>query len=917
MATIARSLICLTLLPFLLAAQKPMKTKASSEIDIPFTKVVLDNGLTLIVHEDHKAPITAVNVWYHVGSKNEKPGKSGFAHLFEHLMFNGSENFPDDYFQALERVGATDLNGTTNEDRTNYFQNVPISATDLALWMESDRMGHLLGALDQKTLDEQRGVVQNEKRQGENEPYAVTEELIIKATYPAGHPYSWSVIGSMEDLNAASLNDVKEWFRTYYGAANAVVVVAGDIDVNTAVAKVKKYFGDIPSGPPIAKFDSWVARRTGTTRQQVQDRVPQARIYKVWNVPERGTVASDQLMLVANLLASGKTSRLYKRLVYDDQSATNVQSFVDLREIGSQFYVIATAKPGGNLSAVEKAVDEELAKFLKSGPTEKELQRVKTQYEAGFIRGIERIGGFGGKSDILAQSEVYGGSPDAFKQTLQHVREVGATDLLKTAKEWLSDGAYELEVHPFPQFKTAAADTMLRKSTPAVGTPPEARFPSLERSTLSNGLKVVLAERPSIPVVNFNLLFDAGYAADQFATPGTANLAMNMMDEGTKTRNALQISEELAQLGANLNTGSNLDMSNVSLSALKSNLDASLNIFADVVLNPSFPDEDFKRLQKQTMAQIQREKATPIQMGLRVFAKFLYGANHAYGNPLTGSGTEATVGAMKREDLVKFHQTWIKPNNATLVVVGATTMAEIKPKLEALFKNWKTGDMPAKNVSAVALSQKPVVYLMDKPGALQSIIFAGHVAAPKNNPHEPAIEAMNNILGGMFTSRINMNLREDKHWSYGSGSFLWGARAQRPFIAYAPVQTDKTKESMVEMSKELQGILNSRPVIADELEKVQSSMTLELPGSWETNNAVAGSIGDLVRYGLADDYYATYPRAIRSLNLGDISGAAKEIVHPDALVWVVVGDRSKIEAGVKELNYGELHFIDGDGNVIQ
>ncbi|MGB2869878.1 MAG: insulinase family protein, partial [Bacteroidota bacterium] len=765
--------------------------------------------------------------------------------------------------------------------------------------------------------DEQRGVVQNEKRQGENEPYAVTEELIIKATYPSGHPYSWSVIGSMEDLNAASLNDVKDWFRTYYGSANAVLVVAGDIETNTAVEKVKKYFGDIPSGPPIAKFDSWVAKRTGSTRQQVQDRVPQARVYKVWNVPERGTVAADQLTLVANLLASGKTSRLYKRLVYDDQTATNVQSFVDLREIGSQFYIIATAKPGGDLASVEKAVDEELARFLKSGPTGKELQRVKTQYEAGFIRGIERIGGFGGKSDILAQNEVYGGSPDAYKKTLQHVSEATASELLGTAKDWLSDGVYELEVHPFPQFKTAAADTMLRKSTPPVGTPPEARFPSLERSTLSNGMKLVLAERPSIPVVNFNLLFDAGYAADQFATPGTANLAMNMMDEGTKTRNALQISEELAQLGANLNTGSNLDMSSVSLSALKSNLDASLNIFADVVLNPSFPDDDFKRLQKQTIAQIQREKATPIQMGLRVFAKFLYGPNHAYGSPLTGSGTESTVGAMKREDLIKFHQTWIKPNNATLVVVGATTMAEIKPKLEALFKGWKSGEMPKKNISAVALSQKPVVYLMDKPGALQSIIFAGHVASPKNNPHEPAIEAMNNILGGMFTSRINMNLREDKHWSYGSGSFLWGARAQRPFIAYAPVQTDKTKESMVEMSKELQGILNTKPATADELAKVQSSMTLELPGSWETNNAVGGSIGDLVRYGLPDDYYATYPKTIRSLSLSDISGAAKEIVHPDALVWVVVGDRSKIEAGVKDLNYGELHFIDGDGNVIQ
>ncbi|MBI3005356.1 MAG: insulinase family protein, partial [Ignavibacteriales bacterium] len=409
-------------LPAIALGQKQVAKSRALDVDIPYQKFVLENGLSLIVHEDRKAPIVAVNLWYHVGSKNEKLGKSGFAHLFEHLMFNGSENFNQDYFQALERVGATDLNGTTNEDRTNYFQNVPTSALDMVLWLESDRMGHLLGAIDQAKLDEQRGVVQNEKRQGENEPYALSEELIVKATYPYGHPYSWTVIGSMEDLNRASLDDVKEWFKTYYGPNNATVVVAGDIDANTALERVKKYFGDIPPGPPIAKFDSWVAKRTGVQRQVAQDRVPQARLYKVWNLAQWGTADVDYLNLVSSLLTSGKTSRLYKRLVYDDQIATQVQTFVDNREIGGQFYITATAKPGGDLKAVEKAVDEELAKLLKSGPTAKELQRVKTEYEARFVRGIERIGGFGGKSDVLAQNNVYGGNPEFFKTTLQRVR---------------------------------------------------------------------------------------------------------------------------------------------------------------------------------------------------------------------------------------------------------------------------------------------------------------------------------------------------------------------------------------------------------------------------------------------------------------------------------------------------------------
>jgi zinc protease len=885
------------------------------EVDIPFQKFALPNGLTVIVHEDHKAPIVAVNVWYHVGSKNEKPGKSGFAHLFEHLMFNGSENFNNDYFQAMERIGATDLNGTTNEDRTNYFQNVPKSAVDVALWMESDRMGHLLGVIDKARLDEQRGVVQNEKRQGENQPYGVAYELATKSTYPAGHPYSWTVIGSMEDLNAASLEDVKDWFKTYYGAANATIVLAGDIDVPTAKAKVEKYFGDIPAGPPVARHQTWIAKRSGTHRQRVEDRVPQARIYKIWNVPQNGSPEFEFLNLVSDVLGAGKNSRLYTRLVYRDQIATAVSSSVDPKEIGGQFNIEVTARPGEDLAKIEKAIDEELARFLAEGPTEKEMQRIKTQYVASFVRGIERIGGFGGKSDILAQNQVYFGDPAHYKTTLRRVREATAQSLLNTAKQWLSDGVYILEVHPFPQYKTISSDVD-RKKLPEPGAAPEVKFPDLQRATLSNGLKVILAERHSIPVMNFNLLVDAGYAADQFAAPGTAKLAMAMLDEGTKKRSSLQISEELALLGATLGSGSNLDVSTVSLSALKANLDASLDIFADVVLNPSFPEEDFKRLQKQQLDGIQAEKAQPVQMALRVFPQYLYGKNHAYGNPLTGSGTNASVSKLTRADVEKFHQTWFKANNATLVIVGGTTLAEITPKLEQLFKDWQKGEVPKKNVGQVSQQAKPLVYLMDRPGSLQSIIFAGHVVLPKANPDEIAIETMNNILGGTFTSRINMNLREDKHWSYGAFTILFGARGQRPFIAYAPVQTDKTKESAVELGKELREVLSTKPITDEETAKAVSNQTLELPGSWETMNAVGASIADIVRYGLPDNYYQTYAEKIRQLKTPQLSAAAQKLLVPDKLVWVIVGDRSKIEAGIRELNLGEIHLIDSDGNPV-
>src|SRR5881296_2784563 len=899
------------------SAQRPSRTATQhrsepAPITIPYQRFVLKNGLTLLVHEDHKAPIVAVNIWYHVGSKNERPGRTGFAHLFEHLMFNGSEHFNDDYFQPFERIGATDQNGTTNEDRTNYFENVPTSALDVALWMESDRMGHLLGVIDTARVNEQRGVVQNEKRQGENQPYGKVDLLMTEGTYPAGHPYSWTVIGSMEDLNAASVEDVKQWFRTYYGPNNAVIALAGDITPETARRKVEQFFGDIPATPPIAKQETWIARRTGSHREIMQDRVPQARIYKEWNIPEYGSADADHLDLVTDVLAAGKTSRLYKRLVYDEQIATDVAAYVDLREIAGQLVIRATAKPGGDLARVERAIGEELARFIQTGPTPSELRRVKTQSRANFIRGIERIGGFGGKSDVLAMNEVYAGNADHYQATRQRIATTTAADLRSAAARWLSDGDFVVEVHPYPTYDVVASGAD-RSKLPAAGTPPDARFPAVARATLPNGLKIMLAERHAIPQVNMTLLIDAGYAADQFAAPGTASLALDMLDEGTTRRTALQISDTLSQLGAQLFTSSQLDVSRVALSTLKENLDPALDIFADVLLNPSFPQADFQRQQRQRLARIQREKVQPVQMALRVFPQLLYGANHAYGNPLTGSGTEASVSAMTRDDLARFHRTWFNPNHATLVIVGDVSMAEIQPKLTRLFSSWQAGDVPQKNVSAVADQPRSLVYILDRPGAEQSIIFAADLAPPKANQHEYAIEAMTSLLGGQFTSRVNMNLREAKHWSYGAFTLVWDARGQRPFIAYAPVQTDKTKESMVEVDRELRGILGPKPVTQDELSKAQANLTLTLPGNWETMDAVQGSLEQLVTYGLDDHYYETYAQRVRALTIPDATQAAQEAIRPDHLVWVVVGDRAKIEPGIRELNFGEVRFLDADG----
>ena len=892
------------------------KTDAKSVVDIPYTKFVLNNGLTLLVHEDHKAPIVAVNMWYHVGSANEKVGKTGFAHLFEHLMFGGSEHAKGSYIEAMEKIGATDLNGTTNGDRTNYFEDVPDSALDYTLFLESDRMGSLLGSLDQKTLDLQRGVVQNEKRQGENRPYGVADQLLTKNTYPAGHPYSWTTIGDMADLDAASMKDVTEWFKTYYGPSNVVIVVAGDIDTKVAKEKVEKYFGAIPAGPPVAHQQVWIAKRSGTHRQVVQDRVPQARIYKVWNIPEFGSADGDYLDMVSDILAKSKTSRLYKRLVYDDQIATGTMAFADTNAIAGQFYILVTARPGQGLDKVEKEMDEELARFLKDGPTAEELERVKIQNQAAFIRGTERIGGFGGKSDILAKNEVFLGDAGAYKITQKRIQEATAANLTEAARRWLSDGVYVLEVLPFPEYTTASTDVD-RSKLPDPGTPPELKLPKLQHATLSNGLKIVLAERHDTPIVNFSLIADAGFAADQTASPGTANLTTSLLTGGTKTLDALQISDRLENLGAELSASSNLDSSFVNMSALKSKLDSSLDLFADIALHPSFPEADFKRQQKLQLAAIQREENSPNTVPLRVLPGLLYGPTHAYGNSWTGSGTTESVGKLTREDLVKFHGVWFRPNNSTLVIVGDTKLDEVKPKLEALFATWKSATVPTKNIGKVSLPAKSAVYIIDKPGAQQSVIYAGTIAPPTANPQEVAIIAMNDELGGQFGSRINMNLREDKHWSYGTATRLTKARGQRPFRIIAPVQTDKTKESLIELNKELHGILSDKPISAEELAKTKSQETLELPGSRETLDALETSIDDQVQYGLPDDYWQTYAAKVRALTVPEVQAAAKTVVHADYIIWVVVGDRAKIEAGVREVNLGEVKILSPDGKVIQ
>ena len=888
----------------------------TSEYAIPYEKYVLDNGLTVIVHEDHKAPIVAVNIWYHVGSKDEKPGRTGFAHLFEHLMFNGSENYNDDWFKPFDRVGATGMNGTTNQDRTNYFQVVPTNALEMTLWMESDRMGHLLGAIDQAKLDEQRDVVKNEKRQGENQPYGKVFSTLLEKVYPEGHPYSWSVIGSMEDLNAASVDDVHEWFKTRYGAANATLVVAGDVEPENVKALAEKYFGHIDAGPPQTKLNQWVAKRTGKQEQTMYDRVPQARVYKIWNIPAWGTAEADYLGLASAVLSSDKKSRLYNRLVYRERKASDISAFSFNSEIGGLFGIVASALDEADLEYIEQAIDEELQKFIAKGPSKEELSRIKNGYKASLVRGLERVGGFGGKSDLLARNEVFGDDPNYYLKSTQRILDANAKQITTTAKEWLSDGEYVLRVLPYANYSTTSSEVDRSTGLPTVGAAPVVSFDELQRFELDNGLKVILAQRDTIPVVAMRMMIDAGFAADQGAKAGTANLAMQMLDEGTSSMDALEISSELAQMGTQIGTSARLDSSNVSLNTIKDNLDESMEIYADIILRPTFPSDELERLKAQQAAGISQEKSSPFGLGFRLLPKLLYGEGHAYSGPLSGSGDEASVASMTVEDLEAYHQTWFKANNATLIVTGDISIDELRPVVERAFGDMPTGDVPVKNISEVAAIEKPVVYLVDRPDSAQSAIMAAKMMPRYGFDQELPLQMMNEVLGASFNSRINMNLREDKGWSYGARSSIQNTQSQRPFIVRAPVQSDKTADSMAEIHKELLAISSDRLASADELARSLDKRTLTLPGRWETLGSVEGDIASMVAYDLEDGYWDKYVADLRSVELEQVHAAAKEFVTPKQMMWLVVGDLQKVEADIRALELGEIIKINADGDVL-
>jgi predicted Zn-dependent peptidase len=913
----------MNLMPLLAAALVLCIAAAPShaaDLDIPFERFRLDNGLTVVVHTDRKAPIVAVNVWYHVGGKDEPADRREFAHWFEHLMFQGSENYRGEFFKPFEEVGATDQNGTTSADRTNYFQNVPTTALDRALWMESDRMGHLLGALDQKAIDEQRGVVQNEKRQRENQPYGKVWDRVFSQSFPEGHPYHAPDIAARDLLKGATLEEAKDWFRKYYGAANATLVLAGDIDVPTAREKAQKFFGHIPAGPPLTRHQVNIAARSDARRDVMYDRVPQPRLVRAWNVPPTTDADSEMLGLFAQVLGGSAASRLDARLVHGDQVADSVGAFSEPLEISGLFAIQVDVKANGDPAMIEKLLDEELGRLLRDGPTRQELERARTAVRAGFVRGIERVGGFGGKSDVLAECQVFHGDPGCFRGSLAIIDAATPIQVRDVARRWLAQGSYTLTVQPFGAMRNAPQSAVDRSlGVPAVGSFPDLAFPALERFALSNGVPVVLVRRPEVPVVQVQALFDAGFAADSGGKLGTAAFAMAMLEEGAGPYGALQFAARAEDLGAVVGSSASLDSSSAFVSALTDTLDPSLALLATLLREPRLEAAEIERVRKQWLAQIAREKTQPNSIAQRLLPPLMYGTAHPYGIPFTGSGNESSIAALTREDLVTHLQAWIRPDNMRLVVVGDTTPEAIRPLLEKYLGSWRA-PAPArgtKTVAEVALPGTPRVFLVDRPEAQQAFILAGHVIPSSRSPQLLEIESAVNVIGGLFTSRLNMNLREDKSWSYGAYATSSPAAHQRPMLVFAPVQTDKAVDSLRELRREFDEYVSTRAATSEEVARVIANDVRALPGSFETAAAVRSAVTGILLYDRPDDWVRTLKARTEAQTVESVNAAARSVIRPSAMTWVVVGDLSKIEQGIRELGIGEVRVLDADGKVVR
>ena len=871
---------------------------------ITFEKLTLPNGLQVILHQDSSLPMVSVNVWYHVGSKDEEPGKTGLAHLFEHLMFEGSKHHNSSHFEPLQQVGAN-LNGSTNTDRTNYWENVPSNYLELALWLEADRMGFLLDALDQRRLDLQRDVVKNERRQSyENRPYGLAGLELQGVIYPKPHPYHWPVIGFMEDLDAAALEDAHSFHRRYYVPSNASLAIAGDFDTAVARELVERYFADLPGGadlPTQAQVESPLQNPVNLT---LYDRVTLPRCYLAWPSVPRFHRDEAALSVLASILGDGKSSRLHQRLVYEGRMAQSVSSYSDPAELAGDFGVETTAALDHDPDEVAEEALSVIDGLRCEPPTEEEMARARNRIEWRHVRQMASVGGFGGRANRLNSFNVFAGDPDLVNTDINRYLAVGADDVWRVANEYLNDRHVQLMVLP-ERAQARVTEPLDRTIQPPPRPTPSFTPPVVQRAHLANGIEVMVVEKRTIPAVAFAMFLPTGATSDPTASPGLASLTGTMLQEGTESRSSRQIAAEIEFIGSQLTVDTAREQSSLAMSTLTREWPGALDLVADLLQHPTFPDDELARVRTRRLAELRRLRDDPTALAGRESTALLYGKDSAYGHPI--SGTEAAVEAMTREEIRSHFQGNFGSSGAVLAVVGDVSLEEAAELAQRSLGGWSTSrrpeDPPGRSIEDATKPDTTTIYLLDKSGAAQSVIRAGLLGVPRDHADYFPLSVLDHLFGGQFTARLNMNLRQDKGYSYGYRSWIDWHRGSSLLIAGGSVETAVTAPAVRETLQEFEDIHGGRPVTDEEFQAAKAALLRQFPSTFETPWQVLGHLGPMVEFGLPDDYLATYHAQVEAVSLSDVRRVADEHVDHLRLTVLVVGDRSTIEPELRDLGH--------------
>ncbi|RUL87156.1 M16 family metallopeptidase [Tautonia sociabilis] len=881
---------------------------------ICFSKQALPNGLDVIVRRDPRLPVAAVNLWYHVGSKDERHGQRGYAHLFEHLMFEGSQHFPGDFFSPLQPLGAS-VNGSTSSDRTNYVIDLPTAHLELALAMESDRMGHLLPALTDEKLEIQKGVVTNEYRQNyANRPYGQVPRLLSEALYPPDHPYHWPTIGAMEDVSSASRAHVEAFFRRFYVPANASLCLVGDLDEDLAFALAERYFGPIPGGAPARRPEPPALGPLPDRPILVRDRVELDRLHLSWPTVPQFSPDDAPLSLAGDLLARGRSSRLYRRLVLEEQLAQNVSASQAGRELAGTFSVIVTLRPGKPWERARDLVDAELrALALEVDP--EELARARTGRLGALIYALESIGGFGGVADRLNAFNVFLGDPARITTDFDRFERATTDQVAESVRRLLLRQGGE----PAPRVElvvlgrrggTDRGATLDRSRPPTPSAPVAFRAPVPSRRVLACGAELWAVPRRDLPVITASLAVPAGAGAHGPDRAGLASLTAAMLDEGTRTRSASEIARKAESMATSLWATAGWDGSYVGFRCLSAHRDESLELAVDVLRHPTFPEAEWDRIRGQSIAALRSRRDRAEAVASQVLLQAIFGPGHPYLVPAVG--TIPTVERMDREDLRRFHDVFYRPVGSAWIVAGDFDPDEIAERLDAAIGDWEgKAPLPIEPPSP-PIGHRRRILLVDRPGAPQASVRVGHVGLRRNEEDYVAAMVLNQILGGQFSSRLNESLRERKGMTYGVRSSFDARRGAGPFSVAAAVQTDRAAEAVLEIAREIEALLGDHPPTSRELNDARRSLLEGQARHFETPSDLVSRFADLFLHGLPPDHHATFPARLAAIDLDALSRAASSRLRPEGLVAVVVADAGQVLGALEGLGWGDVKVLDDE-----